>query len=118
MLNTQRRHAAGVILFIFICFCLFFHRVWVGNLLLTADPLMYSLPLRTIAWKMLRQGALPLWTPLILSGYPLLSMAQLGLTYPLTWGYLFLPNYIAEQIYVLTPFLLAPLFTYAWLREL
>ncbi|MGH9769642.1 MAG: YfhO family protein, partial [Blastocatellia bacterium] len=86
--------------------------------MLGQDPLIYSLPLRTVAWGMLQQGSLPLWTPLILSGYPLLSMAQLGLAYPLTWGYLFFPNYVAEQIYVLAPFLLAPLFTYAWLREL
>ncbi len=117
MLNTKLRNAVGVILFVSICFCLFFHRVWGGELLLAADPLMYSLPLRTVAWNMLQQGSLPLWTPLILSGYPLLSMSLIGLTYPLTWGYLFLPNHIAEQIYVLAPFLLAPLFTYAWLRE-
>ena len=67
---------------------------------------------------MIRHGELPLWTPYILSGYPLLSMAQLGLAYPLTWGYLFLPGHVAEQIYVLAPFLLTPLFTYAYLREL
>lgn len=74
--------------------------------------------MRTVAWRMIRQGELPLWTPYIMSGYPLLSMAQLGLAYPLTWGYLFLPGYVAEQIYVLAPFLLAPAFTYAYLREL
>ncbi|HEX8457746.1 MAG TPA: YfhO family protein, partial [Pyrinomonadaceae bacterium] len=37
--------------------------------------------------------------------------------YPLTWGYLFLPGHWAEQVYVLAPFLLSPIFTYAYARE-
>jgi hypothetical protein len=53
------------------------------------DAFAYSYPLRTVAWNELRHGRLPLWTPLIMSGYPLLSMAQLALGYPLTWGYIF-----------------------------
>ena len=89
-----------------------------GQYLLLGDAFFYSYPLRSVAWRMIRQGEFPLWTPYILSGYPLISMAQLGLAYPLTWGYLFLPGYVAEQIYVLAPFLLAPAFTYAYLREL
>jgi len=89
-----------------------------GKYLLSNDAFFYSYPLRTIAWRMIREGHLPLWTPHILSGYPLLSMAQLGLAYPLTWGYLLLPGRVAEQIYVLAPFLLAPIFTYFYLREL
>ncbi|HEY1404833.1 MAG TPA: hypothetical protein VGB05_11940, partial [Pyrinomonadaceae bacterium] len=74
-------------------------------------------PLRTVGWEMIRGGQLPLWTPLVLSGYPLLSMSQLAFAYPLTWGYLFLPGYLAEQAYVLAPFLLSPAFTYAFARE-
>lgn len=53
-----------------------------------------------------------------MSGYPLLSMGQIALGYPLTWGYLFLPGYKAEVIYVLAPFVLAPVFTYIYAREL
>ena len=82
------------------------------------DAYAYSYPLRNAAWEMMRGGELPLWTPLVLSGYPLLSMAQLALGYPLTWGYLFLDAPRAEQFYILAPFLLAPAFTYAYLREL
>jgi hypothetical protein len=44
-------------------------------------------------------------------------MSQLGLGYPLTWAHLFLSHYLAEEIYVLLPFLLAPAFTYAFARE-
>lgn len=88
-----------------------------GKFLVTIDAFFYSYPLRTVVWDTIRHGMLPLWTPLLLSGYPLLSMAQLGIGYPLTWGYLFLPGYWAEEIYVLAPFLLAPAFTYAYARE-
>lgn len=45
-------------------------------------------------------------------------MGQIALGYPLTWGYLFLPGYKAEVIYVLAPFVLAPAFTYVYAREL
>jgi hypothetical protein len=89
-----------------------------GKYIFIGDGFFYSYPLRTVAWLMIRHGELPLWTPYIMSGYPLLSMAQIGLGYPLTWGYLFLPGRVAEQIYVLAPFFLTPIFTYAYLREL
>ncbi len=89
-----------------------------GRYPLAGDAFFYSYPLRTVAWDMIRHGQLPLWTPYVLSGYPLLSMAQLGLGYPLTWSYLFLPGNVAEQVYVLAPFLLAPVLTYLYLRQL
>jgi hypothetical protein len=71
-----------------------------------------------VAWGMLRGGEWPLWTPLIFAGYPLLSMGQLSLGYPFTWGYLFLPGHWAEQIYLLAPFLLSPVFTYIYARQI
>src|SRR5437764_6889236 len=115
----ERRADAGALA----CLCLFFvaffpQGLFGGKYLFVSDGFFYSYPLRTVAWRMLRHGEWPLWTPLVMSGYPLLSMAQLGLAYPLTWGYLFLPGRSAEQIYVLAPFLLAPAFTYAYLRTL
>src|SRR5688572_33488246 len=45
-------------------------------------------------------------------------MGQIALGYPLSWGYLFLPGYKAEVIYALAPFLLAPVFTYFYARQL
>jgi hypothetical protein len=45
-------------------------------------------------------------------------MAVVAIGYPLTWGYLFLPGYWAEQIYVLAPYLLAPIFTYFYARQI
>ncbi|HEV2883885.1 MAG TPA: YfhO family protein, partial [Pyrinomonadaceae bacterium] len=60
----------------------------------------------------------PTWAPQILSGFPMMAMAALGIGYPLTWTHLFLPAHWAEQIYVLAPFLLAPTFTYAYVRKI
>ena len=104
---------------IFIFFLAFFWRVFfAGDLPLIRDPMAYSYPLRAVAWEMIRSGSLPLWTPYIFSGYPLLSMAQLGLGYPVTWVYALLPGHWAETVYVLAPFLFAPAFLYAYVRTL
>src|SRR5258705_2563307 len=100
-------------------FFAFFPQVFFGErFIITGDAYFHSHPLRTVAWNMIRSGDLPLWTPYVLGGYPLLSMAQVAIGYPLTWGYLFLPGLWAEQLYVLAPFLLSPMFTYAYAREL
>src|SRR5262245_13783051 len=100
-------------------FLLFFWKgIFGGHLLITSYPVLYSHPLRTAAWETIRSGQLPLWTPFIFSGYPMLSMAQLGLCYPITWGYLFLPSPWAEEIYVLAPFLLGSVFTFLYLRAI
>lgn len=88
-----------------------------GKFLVAGDSFYYSQPMRAAAWDALRRGELPLWTPSVLAGYPLLSMSQLSLAYPLTWGYAVLPARWAEQLYVLAPFLLAPAFAYAYARE-
>jgi len=116
-----RKHREGsVILLLFsLFFATFFHKGLISGTFYTIGDQFAELhPLRRAAWDMIRQGSLPLWTPYIFSGYPLLSMAQNGLAYPLTWGYLFLPSQWAEQIIVLAPFLLAPIFTYLYVRAL
>ncbi len=103
------------LLFFVVCFG---PLVWPGKFLIGGDAFFYSQPLRTVAWDMIREGKLPLWTPHVLSGYPLLAMTQIGLGYPLTWAHLFLPSHVAEQLYVFAPFLLAPVFTYTYAREI
>jgi hypothetical protein len=120
VLHILQRHKSATIFLIFATFfIIFFHKgIFAGTFYAIGDPFAELHPLRRVAWDMIRQGMLPLWTPYIFSGYPLLSMAQNGLGYPLTWGYLFLPSQWAEQINVLAPFLLAPIFTYLYVRAL
>jgi Bacterial membrane protein YfhO len=105
---------AAVIVAFFIAF--FWPAFFSGMCFVGADSLVYFYPTREAAWDMIRDGALPLWMPHILSGFPLLAMVNLGIGYPLTWVYLFLPGHIAEEVYVLAPYLLAPAFVYAYLR--
>jgi hypothetical protein len=110
---------AGALLVFALFFLAFFRRViFSDKFLVTSDAFNYLYPLRTVVWHEVRHGRLPLWTSQIMSGYPLLSMAQIAVGYPLTWTYLFLPGHWAEQIYFLAPYLLAPAFTYAYLREI
>ncbi|HYG11915.1 MAG TPA: hypothetical protein VD835_18350, partial [Pyrinomonadaceae bacterium] len=117
-LTISRGADAAAILFIAVFFAVFFGQFVFGDkFIVGGDAFAYSYPLRSVGWEMLRAGQLPLWTPLVLSGYPLLSMSQLAFAYPLTWGYLFLDAPRAEQLYVLAPFLLSPIFTYAYARE-
>ena len=115
---AYRGDAPALVVIVVVFTAVFPEVVFGGKFVLAGDPLYYSYPLRTIGWEMIRSGNPPLWTPLVLSGYPLLSMSQLAFGYPLTWGYLFLPGYWAENIYVLAPFLLSPAFTYAYAREI
>ncbi|MDX2041297.1 MAG: YfhO family protein [Acidobacteriota bacterium] len=119
-LNWWNQHKGSlaviaVIVAFFVCF--FGPTIFSGRVFLAGDQLVYTWPLRTVAWEMIRHGQLPLWTPYVFSGYPLLSMAQLGIGYPLTWGYLFLPGHWAESIYIFAPYLLSPIFTYVYLRK-
>ncbi|HLL76764.1 MAG TPA: YfhO family protein [Pyrinomonadaceae bacterium] len=114
----RRRRDACALAVVVLFFTAFFpHTLFGDRFVIAGDAFFYSYPLRTVAWEMIRAGQLPLWTPYVLSGYPLLSMAQLALAYPFTWGHLFLPGHWAEQIYVFAPFLLSPVFTYAYARE-
>src|SRR5215510_7849552 len=115
-LLTIKAEAAPLAAIVAFFVAFFWPAIFSGMCFVSGDALVYSYPMREVAWRMIRDGVLPLWTPHILSGYPLLSMAQLGIGYPLTWGYLFLPGHIAEDVYVLAPYLLAPAFVYAYLR--
>src|ERR1051325_3153190 len=96
----ERRGDVAALLVILLFFALFFGPVIMqGRFFLWYDSYIESLPERVVAWEMIRQGQLPLWTPLMMCGYPLLSMAQVAIGYPLTWGYLFLPGHWGEEIY-------------------
>lgn len=115
---NARRHDLGAFAFIAVFFMVFFRlALFTGKFFVTADSFVYCYPLRTVVWDQLRHGKLPLWTNQIMSGYPLLSMAHIGIGYPLTWLYAILPGRFAEAIYVMAPSVLFPFFIYCYLRE-
>jgi hypothetical protein len=115
-----RHHKSLTVFFIFAgFFIVFFHKgIITRTFYTTGDQFIEFHPLRRVAWDMIRHGSLPLWTPYIFSGYPLFAESHMGLAYPINWMYLFLPSQLVEQINVLAPFLLAPIFTYLYVRAL
>jgi hypothetical protein len=76
-------------------------------------------PLRYFAGQELRQGHLPLWTPGVYMGFPLLAEGQTGIFYPFNF-FLFglLPLSAAYAISVLLPFVIAAVGAYLLAREL
>src|SRR5262245_4021089 len=115
----KRREAFAILLFFSLFFAAFFHKGLItGTFYTIGDQFAELHPLRRVAWDMIRHGSLPLWSPYIFTGYPLLSLAQNGLAYHMTWGNLFLPCQWVEQIHVLATFLLATIFTYLYIRAL
>jgi len=116
--RARRGDLAVVALTLAFFVCFFGWIIFGGRFIVGGDAFVETHPLRAVFWNALARGELLLWTPHIFSGYPLLSIAQLAVGYPLTWGYLILPSHVAEEIYVLAPFLLAPVFTYAYAREI
>ncbi|HKP72446.1 MAG TPA: hypothetical protein VJT82_05880, partial [Pyrinomonadaceae bacterium] len=71
-LSARRGADAAAVLFVVCFFVLFFGWILFGEkFVVGGDAFAYSYPLRTAAWDALRRGSLPLWTPLVLSGYPL-----------------------------------------------
>ena len=114
--HKLKAEAAPIAIIVVFFVAFFWPAIFSGMCFVGADSLVYFYPMREAAWNMIRDGALPLWTPHIISGFPLLAMTNLGVGYPLTWGYLFLPGHIAEEVYVLAPYLLTPAFIYAYLR--
>src|SRR5262245_25527077 len=104
----------AVIVVFFVAF--FWPAFFSGMCFVGADSLVYFYPMRDVAWKMFRDGALPLWTSHMIAGFPLLAMTNIRIGYPFALGKLSLPVNIAEEIYILAPYLLAPAFVYAYLR--
>ena len=76
-------------------------------------------PQRAVYAQALREGRLPLWSPNILSGYPLLAEGEIGAFYPLNLLlYRFLPMDIALNYSIILHFVIAGLAMYFFARSL
>ena len=65
---------------------LFFHQLlFSGGILARGDTYQYFYPYWDARNEAFRAGALPLWTPDLFMGAPLLANPQLGTYYPLNW---------------------------------
>ena len=66
----------------------------------------------------LKQGILPLWNPHQACGYPLISMMETGIFYPLNFIMYIFPSFWSWDILMLMRFFLAGYFTYWFMRTL
>src|SRR5436190_5230311 len=89
-----------------------------GKVLCPADGFLQNVPFRVAAAQILRAGHLPLWDPYIFSGMPLFATAQVGILYPLNWGYIAFSPAIATNLMVVATYMVAALGAYLYARQI
>jgi len=108
------------LIFILIVLVLFFAETFfLGWGFVGADYGMQHLPWSFHLWKILQNGSLPLWTPLIHTGFPLFAEGQVGALYPLRLLLFFISPfklaYLAEPV---IHFFLGWIFTGLFLKKI
>ena len=99
---------------------IFFFEVVVRNkYFMFGDIAYFALPGHKMLAEALRHMRLPLWSPQIFGGFPLLAEGQIGAFYPLTLLFQsFFANEYAVSLLIVIHFLMAGLFTYLYARQL
>jgi hypothetical protein len=92
---------------------------WLNDRLLgPGDGTFLHYPLRAEAWRALRRGELPAWSPAVFGGTPLLASYRPGALNPLMWALSPLPPFVAFQVLVLVSLGGAGGLTFLYLRRL
>lgn len=104
-----------------------------GNLLVTFYKIYdQNIPFKSTAWDQIRQFypalsftqeqyrslEIPLWNPYLFSGYPHLANLQSAVLYPITIISTLFPQTVAWHILRISPYILAALFMYLFLKNL
>ena len=93
-------------------------RAVLGGVFYSGDIWHLQYPLRSAYAAELARSALPLWTPHLLAGYPLLAEGQLGALYPPNVVlYRLLPVAVALDIFVVGHLVWAAVGAYAFARR-
>lgn len=109
-----------IVLLVFI----FFGQATVGKTLIVAgdfsgsDLLDLNFPFKVALSESIRSGKLPLWTPYLSNGFPLLAEGQMGAFYPPNIFLSLLPPSLALNYSIILAFILAGIFTYLYCRSL
>jgi uncharacterized membrane protein YfhO len=85
---------------------------------LIGDPVVQIIPWKSLVMNLFHQGAVPLWNPYQMAGYPLLANIQSSAFYPLNILLFFLPFLSGWTLLIISEQLLAALFMYIYLRNL
>ena len=89
-----------------------------GRLVISPDDgVIFNVPLREAAARILLAGNLPLWNPYVFCGMPLHAAAQGGLLFPLNWFYLAFSTPVATNLMMLSTYSLAALGAYLYARR-
>jgi hypothetical protein len=99
-------------------FLVYFLPACMGLPITPGDNRTQNFPLRELVGMMLRSGHLPLYTPDLWSGYPILAGWNAGAAYPLTWLFIFLPPDVAWGLNQALSSVAASLSMYALLSRL
>jgi hypothetical protein len=81
------------------------------------DMQMFFIPQKHLLWEALQDGRVPLWTPHIGTGAPLLANFQSGAFYPPDWLYAVMPFFPAFNLLVVFHFLLGGFGAYLLARK-
>ncbi len=81
------------------------------------DGIIFNVPLRVAAARIMLGGSLPLWNPYLFGGMPLHGAAQAGVLFPLNWFYLACTPALATNLMMLTSYALAALGAYFYARR-
>lgn len=84
---------------------------------ITTDVVSFIFPMQMYAVDLLKQGTMPLWNPLILTGTPLLANFQSAPFSPTNIFHFILPKLSAWSLQIIFQPLLAAIFLYLLLRE-
>lgn len=95
----------------------FFSAVRGSRVLSPDDGLIFNLPLRTAAARIIADGHLPLWNPYLFGGMPLFAAAQAGILLPLNWFFLVFDAPLAMNLAMLSTYALAGLGAYLYARR-
>lgn len=88
----------------------YFYPATAGRLVISPDDgVIFNIPLREAAARILLSGSLPLWNPYVFCGMPLHAAAQGGLLFPLNWFYLAFSTPTATNLMMLSTYAAAGL---------
>lgn len=83
-----------------------------------SDAIAQFYPWKVFWADSVKNGEIPLWNPLIISGVPFLATLHSQALYPLNALFLLLPSIDAWNLFVASQLFLSVLFTFLFLREL
>ena len=114
----RRRDIIAAVLLAVLVLAVFWRAV-LGGVFYFGDIFQLHYPLRSALARELRRLSLPLWTPDVLAGYPLLAEGQLGALYPPNLIlHTLLPVPIALDLFILGHYVWAALGAYAFGRRI